>query len=198
MVIDVKVIEKPTGSLTFGAGYSSEAGLGGIIEYGERNFLGRGQTLSFAIKTGRDDQLYELSFYEPMFLRNDLGFGVNLSIEDTKQKNAAYDTENLSFQPYVVFSVGERSNFRIDYSIAQTNLSNPGDVVTIITNEVTEGEVTSSSIGYVFSHDTRFYKNGSQNGATFKLSELSGLGGDKAAMKTTVKAAAYRSTFRRK
>ena len=197
VVIDVKVIEKPTGSLTFGAGYSSEAGLGGIIEYGERNFLGRGQTLSFAIKTGRDDQLYELSFYEPMFLRNDLGFGVNLSIEDTKQKNAAYDTENLSFQPYVVFSVGERSNFRIDYSIAQTNLSNPGDVGTIITNEVTEGEVTSSSIGYVFSHDTRFYKNGSQNGATFKLGqELSGLGGDKAAMKTTVKAAAYRSTFK--
>ena len=38
VVIDVKVIEKPTGSLTFGAGYSSEAGLGGLIEYGERNF----------------------------------------------------------------------------------------------------------------------------------------------------------------
>ena len=34
VVIDVNVIEKPTGSLTFGAGYSSEAGLGGLIEYG--------------------------------------------------------------------------------------------------------------------------------------------------------------------
>ena len=68
VVIDVDVIEKPTGSLTFGAGYSSATGLGGIIEYGEKNFLGRGQSLSFAIKTGKDDQLYELSFYEPMFL----------------------------------------------------------------------------------------------------------------------------------
>ena len=97
VVIDVKVIEKPTGSLTFGAGYSSEAGLGGLIEYGERNFLGRGQALSFAINTGKDDQLYELSFYEPMFLRNDLGFGVNISAKDTKQQNARYDTENLSF-----------------------------------------------------------------------------------------------------
>ena len=71
-MIDVEVVEQPTGSLTFGAGYSNETGLGGIIEYGERNFLGRGQNLSFAIKSGRDDQLYELSFYEPMFLRNDL------------------------------------------------------------------------------------------------------------------------------
>ena len=47
VVIDVKVVEKPTGSLTFGAGYSSAAGLGGIIEYGERNFLGRGQSFIF-------------------------------------------------------------------------------------------------------------------------------------------------------
>ena len=38
VVIDVEVVEQPTGSLTFGAGYSNETGLGGIIEYGERNF----------------------------------------------------------------------------------------------------------------------------------------------------------------
>ena len=99
-----------------------------MIEYGERNFLGRGQSLSFAINTGKDDQLYELSFYEPMFLRNNLGFGVNLSAKDTKQKNARYDTENLTFQPYVSFPVGEKSKFKIEYSISKTNLSNPGDV----------------------------------------------------------------------
>ena len=52
VIVDVNVREKPTGSLSFGAGYSSANGLGGIIEYGEKNFLGRGQSLSFAIKTG--------------------------------------------------------------------------------------------------------------------------------------------------
>ena len=50
VVIDVKVVEKPTGSLTFGAGYSSATGLGGIIEYGEKNFLGRGQSFIFCNK----------------------------------------------------------------------------------------------------------------------------------------------------
>ena len=59
--------------------------------------------MSFAVKTGTDDQLYELSFYEPMFLRNDLGFGVNVALKDTQQQNAAYDTDSLSFEPYVVF-----------------------------------------------------------------------------------------------
>ena len=60
VIVDVNVVEKPTGSLTFGAGYSSATGLGGLIEYGEKNFLGRGQALSFAIKTGKDNQLYDM------------------------------------------------------------------------------------------------------------------------------------------
>ena len=197
VIIDVEVVEKPTGSLTFGAGYSSQAGLGGLIEYGEKNFLGRGQSLSFAIKSGKDNQLYELSFFEPMFLRNDLGFGLNFSVKDTKQQNAAYDTANLQFQPYVVYPLGERSKIKIDYSISQTELSNPNNVGTIITNEVNEGEVVSSSIGYVFSHDTRLYKSGSKNGFIFKLGQqFTGLGGDKTALKTTMKIAGQRTAFK--
>ncbi len=197
VVINGKVTEIPTGSLTFGAGYSSQAGLGALVEYGEKNFLGRGQSLSFAIKTGKDDQLYELSFFEPMFLRNDLGFGLNLSVKDTKKQNASYDTENVQLQPYVVYPLGDRSKIKIDYSISQTNLSNPGSVGSIITNEVNEGEVLSSSVGYVFSHDTRLYKTGSRNGVMFKLGQnFTGLGGDKTAMKTTMKVAAQRNAFK--
>ena len=197
VVINAKVVEKPTGSLTFGAGYSSQAGLGLLVEYGERNFLGRGQSLSFAVKTGKDDQLYELSFFEPMFLRNDLGFGLNLSVEDTNRQNAAYDTGDLLFQPFVTYPLGERSKIKIDYSISQTDLSNPGDVGSIITNEVNEGEVISSSVGYVFSHDTRLYKSNSGNGIIFKLGQqFTRLGGDKTAMMTTVKLAAHRRVFK--
>ena len=96
-----------------------------------------------------------------MFLRNDLGFGLNLSVEGTNRQNAAYDTGDLLFQPFVTYPLGERSKIKIDYSISQTDLSNPGDVGSIITNEVNEGEVISSSVGYVFSHDTRLYKSNS-------------------------------------
>ena len=196
VIVDVNVVEKPTGSLTFGAGYSSATGLGGLIEYGEKNFLGRGQALSFAIKTGKDNQLYELSFYEPMFMRNDLGFGFDISLNDTDQQNAAYDTENLQFKPYVVFPLGERSKIKIDYAISQTDLSNPGNVGSIITDEVNEGSVISSSVGYTYSHDTRLYNVSSDSGVLIQLGQqFTGLGGDKTALKTALKAAAYRSTF---
>ena len=48
-----------------------------------------------------------------------------------------------------MFPLGEKSKIKIEYSISQTDLSNPGNVGSIITDEVNEGKVTSSSIGYV-------------------------------------------------
>ena len=51
--------------------------------------------------------------------------------------------------------------------------------------------VTSSSIGYVFSHDTRLLNSSSENGLLFQLGQqFTGLGGDKTALKTALKAAA--------
>ena len=197
VIIDVDVVEQPTGTLSFGAGYSSASGFGGLIEYKERNFLGRGQSLSFTINTTKDDQRYQLSFFEPMFLRNDLGLGINFSLADTKKQNAFYDTQDVQFQPYILYPLGLKSKIKIDYSIAQTELSNPFGVGSIITDEVNEGKITSSSVGYQFMHDTRLYKMGPKNGVLFNLGqELIGLGGDKTGLRTTLKAAAQREAYK--
>ena len=112
VIIEVEVEEQPTGTLSFGAGYSSASGLGGIIEYAEKNFIGRGQSLSFSVRATAGDQLYGLSFYEPMFLRNDLGFGLNFSVKDTEKQNAAYDTKYIRFKPFVRYPLGEKSKFK--------------------------------------------------------------------------------------
>ena len=132
-----------------------------------------------------------------MFLRNDLGLGANFSLDDTRKQNAAYDTQNIQFQPYVVYPLGIKSKIKIDYSIAQTELSNPFGVGSLITNEVNEGKITSSRIGYVFTHDTRLYKLGPKNGILFNLGqEFIGLGGDKTGLRTTLKAAAQKEAFK--
>ena len=197
VIVDVNVREKPTGSLSFGAGYSSASGLGGIIEYGEKNFLGRGQSLSFAIKTGKDDQLYEFLFFEPMFLRNDLGFGFNVSWKDTNKQNADYDTSAILLQPYVIFPIGDKSTLKVDYLYSENDLSNAGSVGGLIADEVSEGNKSSSGLGYMFTHDSRLYKTGPKNGFLFQLGQkIIGLGGDQEGVKSTVKAAAYREAFK--
>ena len=197
IVVKVEVKEMPTGTLSFGAGYSSSSGIGGIVEYSEKNFLGRGQGLSFSIRTGADDRLYELSFFEPMFLRNDLGLGMNLSLKDTNKQNAAYDTKNLMFQPFVIYPLGQKAKLKVDYSVKQTELSNPGLVGAIITNEVNQGKVTTSSFGYELTADTRLYQLGQKNGFLIKVGQqFLGLGGDNAGLKTKILAAAQREAFK--
>ena len=48
-VVNVDVEEAPTGSLNFGAGYSTDTELSGTISLSERNFLGKGQRLLFEV-----------------------------------------------------------------------------------------------------------------------------------------------------
>lgn len=196
VIVQVELEEKPTGTLSFGAGYSSDTGLAGLIEYAEQNFLGRGQKLSFSIMTGTSDQLYELSFFEPMFLRNDLGLGINLSFKDTNKQNASYDTNLTRFQPYVVYPLGEKAKLKLEYTILQTDLSDPSGVGSLITEEVNAGKLTNSSFGYELTNDTRLYRTGPKNGILLKVAQkFSGLGGDKTGLRTTLLAAAQKDAF---
>ena len=48
-LIDVQVVEQPTGSLTLGGAFSSSEGLTAQVGLTERNFLGRGQTVSATV-----------------------------------------------------------------------------------------------------------------------------------------------------
>ncbi|MFM9662934.1 hypothetical protein, partial [Streptomyces scabiei] len=54
VIVDVNVEEQPTGSLSFGASYGRNAGVGLNISLSESNFLGRGQAISLGASTGKD------------------------------------------------------------------------------------------------------------------------------------------------
>ena len=63
----LKVEEKPTGQIMFGAGYSARDKLVGNIGLGIPNFRGNGQNLSLNWDFGKTRQTIELSFTEPWF-----------------------------------------------------------------------------------------------------------------------------------
>ncbi|MEZ4567250.1 MAG: hypothetical protein R2860_09905 [Desulfobacterales bacterium] len=47
MILDIEVVEKPTGTFTFGGGYSAVDKLYVMASVSERNFLGRGRFWSW-------------------------------------------------------------------------------------------------------------------------------------------------------
>ncbi len=61
----IEVTEKKTGTFSIGAGFSTVDGLIGIFDISQRDFMGRGQRLSFAGQIGGRNQRFSLLFNEP-------------------------------------------------------------------------------------------------------------------------------------
>lgn len=65
MILDVKVKEAPTGSFSFGAGFSTMDRLVGTIQLSKDNFRGLGERIALDLRMGGLTSAFDLSFYEP-------------------------------------------------------------------------------------------------------------------------------------
>jgi outer membrane protein insertion porin family len=95
VVLLVDVVEKSTGELSAGGGYTtgSAADSGFSVEgsIAERNFLGRGQSIRFSVAGGRNARDYTLSFTEPYFLGRRISAGFDIYRQSRRFTN--YESE---------------------------------------------------------------------------------------------------------
>jgi outer membrane protein insertion porin family len=78
MSLKINVEEKPTGSFTFGGGYSSVENLFITASISQENFLGRGQSLTLKTQLGSTTTQAILGFTEPWLFDIPLSLGTNL------------------------------------------------------------------------------------------------------------------------
>jgi len=202
VVIDVDVEEQPTGSLAFGASYSSDSGLGGNITFSERNFLGRGQALSFGFDTTSATNSYSFGFVEPLFLDRDVQFEIDLGYETTdSEDNTDFTTSSVVLRPSLSFPLGEKSRLGVRYSAERSELTvrDSDDSVDIDDDDDAEfrysgildaegnfGNRVSSSVGYTYGLRTLDSGLNPDAGILFRFSQdLAGLGGDAEYIETT-------------
>ena len=187
VVVDVKVEEAPTGSLSFGASYSTAAGAGGLVEYSERNFLGRGQALSLKMTAGTGNQTYSFDFTEPAFLYNDLSLSLLTSYAETQRQFSQYNTSALKFRPQLSFPLSEQTRLGVRYQYAESKLSNVSlSTGAVIGEELALGNVSESGLGYTLSFDSRRTGLDPDAGVLARIEQdFSGLGGDTTSLKTT-------------
>jgi outer membrane protein assembly complex protein YaeT len=89
--MEVRVVEKPTGSFSFGAGYSSQDGFVGTGSLQQSNLFGRGYAANASVDFGGSTQRFFLSLIDPYFLGSDwslavTGFLTNLNYESFEQE----------------------------------------------------------------------------------------------------------------
>ncbi len=195
VIVDVNVVEQPTGSFGFGGSYSVGQGFGLVVSFAETNFLGRGQTLRFDINTTEDNRAANLTFIEPAFLGRDLTFGLDLFYNTSDNDNSNFSTRIYGARPYIAFPVGDASRLQLRYTLSSDDLFDVSpDSSPIIQSEA--GELWTSSVGYTFSYDTRRLGLETEDGFLISAGQdFAGLGGDNKYVKTTARALAQRSVL---
>lgn len=198
VVVDVDVVEQPTGSLNFGGSFSNNDGFGVAISFAEDNFLGRGQKLSLSVSTAEDATRYGISFVEPALLGRDLAFGLNLDYAETNSNFTGYDTNRFLIQPSLTFPVSENGRLSLRYTAEEIEMIARDDVTVgnVISGEIASGPQVSSSIGYEYSYDTRRTGLDPTAGILFRFSQdFAGLGGDSKFIKTTARVTGEKRIF---
>ncbi|WP_232830655.1 outer membrane protein assembly factor BamA [Tropicimonas sp. IMCC34011] len=117
VIVDVDVEEQPTGSLGFGASYSTNSGVGFNISFAERNFLGRGQSLSVDLNTTGATRAFGFDFSEPAFLGRDVAAGVSAFYRESDNDNARYNTRRASFSPSLSFPVSLSTRLGVRFGV---------------------------------------------------------------------------------
>lgn len=116
--INVKVEERPTGAIMFGAGYSDRQGIILNASVSQNNIFGTGNFFSLDANRGAINETYSLSFTNPYFTVN----GVSLGFDAYKR---VLDTRKLaSFGEFKTDTVG--AGVRVGIPIAENDIVSLG------------------------------------------------------------------------
>jgi outer membrane protein insertion porin family len=170
-IISIAVTEQNTGSLAFGAGYSSYQGIMGTVYLTERNLLGKGQYLSLNTNISGDRSLVNLAFTEPAFLGNDVSFGFDLfGNEEDNSDTSSYTVSEvgLGFRIGLPLSDDLRLNTRAKYTRNEV-YGIPSDASAAL--KQLEGARNISELGYTLLYSSLDNPMLPSTGVSLKLSQ---------------------------
>lgn len=173
--INISVKEKPTGTFSIGAGFSSVENFIFTASVSKQNFLGYGISGNFSTELSSKRQLFVLSFEDSHFLDSDWLFGVS----GFRTVNVFTDFDRRSFGGSL--SLGHRlfenSAVRFGYQIEDVDVGDFRTTVPAAFNDNLSGLTSSASV--TLSHDTRNNRIFPTRGLYASSSlEYAGLGGD--------------------
>ena len=176
MNVKVEVVEKPTGTFTFGAGYSTVDDFFVTGSISQRNLFGRGQILKLSGQIGGSSDLYNLSFTEPWLF--DIPLSGTMNIYRTRRDYDTYDRMSngggLGFS-YPVFDYTRASIF---YRYDVTDISDIQDDASDNIKDL-EGTNATSAVSTSINYDSRDRAFNTTEGQDHSLTlTYAGLGGD--------------------
>lgn len=187
VIVNVDVVEQPTGTLSLGASFSVSDGVGLNLGFTETNFLGRGQTLGLSVSGGSDNLDASANFFEPAFLDRDLGFRLSFFSSNTRQFNSFYNTDTLGGRTSLAFPTGDYARLELRYLAKREQLTDVSvNSSTILKRDADRGSLVTSALGYLYEYDTRTGALNPLGGVQLRFGQdFAGIGGDVQSITTT-------------
>jgi len=178
--LNVNVVERPTGSFSFGAGYSSQDGLLFTASLAQSNLFGRGYFVNLSVDVGRSTSRYFVSLSDPYFLGSRFSFSGTVFVTDTSFESFEQYQQGIQFA--LGHSLAEDNSARIslNYSWRSREVRQPAGVNASapIFRELLRTRDTASLVGISFVRDTRNDRYSATEGTNLGANlEYAGLGG---------------------
>ncbi len=180
--LGVEVKERPTGTFSIGAGYSSVDSVVGMLQISQNNLFGRGQQLQLMAQLGGHSNYYNISFTEPWFrdTRTSLGF----DLFNIEREYEEFDRDSTGFNlrgswPLDSFKYLDYTRFYLTYRYEQIDIDIiDWDEGVALDIQRQEGSNSVSSIITAIVKDSRDDRWKPRSGVRHSLSmEVSGPGG---------------------
>jgi outer membrane protein insertion porin family len=178
--LKVAVVERPTGSFSFGAGYSSQDGLVLTGSLSQANLFGRGYAANISVDLGGRTQRYFVNLNDPAFLGTEFSLGTTISRTNVRYED--FEQEQTGADVVLGHALTEdgRSRGFLRYSLSQRSLVDDSNVnaAAVIFREILEEDLVSSLVGLSLVQDTRDDRFAPVHGRRIGVSlEGAGIGG---------------------
>jgi outer membrane protein insertion porin family len=181
IIVNVDVVERPTGLFSIGGGFSSVDSFLGTIDLAQRNFLGRGWEAAVRLRLGARTTQGIISFTEPWLFDRPLSAGFDLF--DTRRDFTEYNYESLGTNLRLSHPFAEFWRWFLSYRLTQDRISSVESVSPALLAE--EGTRVTSLVSGALVRDSRDSIMAPTRGGVVNLSaDVAGLGGDSRYVKT--------------
>lgn len=159
--VNISVREQKTGSINFGAGFSSIDSIVGFVTLEQSNFditnwgrfTGGGQRFSMSLRAGAERKDFRLSLVEPWFLGQKLSLGTELYYRDQLFLSDEYDQTNVGGAVFIRKPVGRKAFIKAEYRLESIDIEAENDTSPIFQAE--DGDFLRSALSLNYVYDSR-------------------------------------------
>ncbi|MCP4666572.1 MAG: outer membrane protein assembly factor BamA [Deltaproteobacteria bacterium] len=190
MSLDIRVKEKPTGSFSFGAGYSSVDEYMGTAKIEQKNFLGYGLTLTLSGRIGGKSSQFDLLFTEPWLFEIPLSATVRAYKWEREYDDYTKDAWGGSYtMGYPLAFIDDFIRVWGTYQLEHADLDDIDDDAALVIRDMEGRNVTSSVTTGLIRNSTDRRWDPTRGSINSFSAQYAGLGGDSHFTKLLAKSA---------